>query len=277
MGFSTFDSARAAFKPGGSNLYVPYTKVAMTTAANRGCTLWMLGGTPAAGVVPTVGMDGAVKLSKADSYNFQNAASTWWIGSVTIARNQNLVSNDGCYLTVDRLAHANVLVSQATASFSPIIDGTDRLATGEGGMIIAEVTTVLSAAANVFTLTYTNENGVSHTTPQITTVASTNPNSFAYSGSYFYIPLADGDRGCRTITGFNLISGTATGAMNIAIVKPLVWANHPVISDACVTDYLITKTGLVPVHNNACLCMLGISTNSGGSFAFYNSITLIQG
>lgn len=269
-GFTSLSELTTKLALGHGKYVYGYTKTPVAAPVSaRGFSFSTSSGLPGAITTPTVGLAGAVALDKTSpgAIYFQNAPA----GEQTMiakfdsqVSTSNIILNGG-KLLVDRLAHANVSIVQATGSFSPVIDGTARLSDGEGAMIIAEVTTACSAASNVFTLTYTNESGVSHTTPQITTVASASAGTFPYA-NYFYIPLANGDRGVRTITGWNLVSGTATGNINIAIVKPIAWINTTIANDLAELDFAIMKQGLYPINDNSHLSMLSIGAYSSASF-----------
>lgn len=216
-------------------------------------TFWKASGIPAAGSDPAAGLAGAVKCSLATTgailYTNPTGPATMHILSVLLYS-----VTPGTFYLVDRLAHANVANNQADGDFAPVIDGRDRLAAGEGAMIICEVTGALSAGANTFILTYTNEADVSHVTPTITTVASAIVGRVPYA-SYLWVPLAAGDKGVRTITHWDLASGTATGNFNIVIVKPLGQITVPGASIAGERDFVIEIPSLPQIKDNSCLML----------------------
>lgn len=128
------------------------------------------------------------------------------------------VGGSGHYMLFDKLA--DVQVNHAANEAITGCDATARLASGKGGMIMSEVVTNFSAASNVFNLTYTDQDGNSSTTPNITTQASITSGG-AVSTFYLFLPLAAGDKGARTITAINNVSGAATGTMLLSIVRPV--------------------------------------------------------
>ena len=243
-GFTTWDSVINAMSTNLDMQRIPFTKLLPSTTASVPHTFWKSTGIPGAGTDPSAGLAGAVKCSSATtgSLIYTNATSPATMSIVGLDINCN---QTGTFILCDRLAHANVAINQANGSFSPIIDGTDRLGATEGGMILVEVTGALSAAANVFNLTYTNQAGASKTTANVTTVASSIVGRVPYA-SYLWVPLAAGDTGVRTITGWTLVSGTATGNINIVLVRPLVYA--PIVTaNVSMTINMVNDVVSLPV------------------------------
>lgn len=171
------------------------------------------------------------------------------------------VNDRGLLLLCDRIAHANINHNQGTASFSPVIDGTSRLAAGEGGMILMEVTTAFSAASNTRTFTYTNQAGTAgRTTGNIVTVASSLVGRVPYA-DFLWVPLQSGDTGCRSIESTTLVSGTATGAHSVCIVNPIgAWIIIPNGSFMSTRDFVLEVPSLPLIRDNACLFWLMVHT-----------------
>jgi hypothetical protein len=147
--------------------------------------------------------------------------------------------------------------AQATGSFSPVIDATSRLGTGDGAMIMVEVGTGLSAGSNVFTLTYTNQAGTgSRTTPQVSTVASAIADRVPYANGTWFVPFQDGDFGARSIEGWTLVSGTATGTLCISLIRPM--AMMGVVSRALnyERDFMVQLPWLPELYDDACLAFV---------------------
>lgn len=217
-------------------------------------------GVPGLGTSPTVGLGNAAKctVSTAGALGFTAPGGGRSLYLLSVNAYKGAFS--GTYYLVDRLAHANLSIVQADGNFSPAIDGTDRLAAGEGGVIWCEVTTALSAAANVFTLGYTNQAGTSgRTTAQVTTVASTAIGKAPYA-PYSFIPLQSGDTGVRTIDSWDLVSGAATGNMNICLGK--IIASIPYQSLGTEKEFFNDIPSLPPIHSSACLNLLSTMENT---------------
>jgi hypothetical protein len=279
-GFTSATDYRAASKA--NPLKFSFSK-AMPSGA-RWHSSFRSAGMPAAGADPTLGLAGAETVSKASAgalpFPDAGASLEWWITRAVRASTVNLAGYNasaihGWTLIVDRLAHAQVAINQATGAFSPVIDGTARLAAGEGAMIIAEVSSALSAGNNVFTLDYTDQDGNAATTPSVTTVASAGANSLAYS-IYPFINLADGDTGARTITGWTLVSGTATGQINLALVKVLGAVPGTFAGEISDVDLLLQANDPVAVPNAACVNLLVYSGISGSQSGYLFDVTMLQ-
>jgi hypothetical protein len=227
--------------PSTSVIYIPHT-------------FWLATGNPAAGTTPDVGLAGAVKCDMTTQgailYTNPTGPATMHILSMMLYS-----VTPGIFYLVDRLAHANVAVNQADGSFSPIIDGRDRLDSGEGGQIIMEVTGgTLSIAANTVNLTYTNESDVSHITPLLTTVASSKIGRVPYA-NYIWVPLLAGDKGVRTITYWDITADTQTGNINIVIVKPIAQLIVPGASIAAERDFVVELPCVPKIKDNSCLML----------------------
>ena len=158
-GFSSLDSVINSVSANNKMQKLQINKLAPSvTVANTPHTMWKATGSNGAGVDPTVGMAGAVVPTSATVgamlYTNPTNPATMHLLSGTL-----VCSAAGTIYLIDRIAHANITNAQATASFSPVIDATSRLSSGEGCQIFMEVTGALSAAANVRTFTYTNQAG----------------------------------------------------------------------------------------------------------------------
>lgn len=232
--------------------------------------LWQNTGITRAGGWPVNGMGGAVAcdVTTGGALKFVNAGS---------GRTMHLVSG-GAYATsssalvpctlllCDRLAHANINCNQATAAFSPIIDGTARLGStsgkGDGGQIILETTTALPADTFNMdrTFTYTNQNG---TGSRVTLQPYSLLNSEAVgqcSGLTMFVRLQEGDRSVRSIESTTLTTAQTTGAFNVVLVKPLAYL--PVYAAGLVTgkDFVIEVPTLPKIPDNACLCLYAFAS-----------------
>lgn len=237
-----------------------------------------VGGAPAALTLPATGLGNATTCASttAGALLLANAAgsTTNFVLRFNINRNQAITFGGG-YLLYDRLAHFVVDINTASAAVSPACDGTGRLAAGEGGMILMEVTSALSAAANTITLGYTNQAGTtSRTTGTVTTVASRAVQNAPYSSALF-VPLQSDDTGVRSIENWNLTSGTATGTIAVSIVKPLALFSGGLFNDACEKEFLVQCLKPIAISDNACLQVVNIA-NTASSATFFAGIELVN-
>lgn len=283
MGWSTYANLKASQK-----IRLPFLKVPGTQTANTYYDLWALPG-HVQGTAPTAGAGGAVTLdvSNAGAWNRGlQAADTgkgWWL-LATDHNRQVAQTNANQYLLMDRLAHGAFAFSGSppvTTTFSPAIDGTARLATGEGALILVTMQVAASAGVNTFTIDYTDQNGNSATTPSFFNTASAVINRAGVNqtnggGTVLWVPLAAGDWGARTITAINQTAGTATGTFTIALVKPINVAAAYALGVPYTRNHVRGMSGLMAIHDSACLSMVFIPTaNSTAGLA--GSFLLGQG
>jgi hypothetical protein len=252
-GFSSVDSVINAVSNNNKLQKVMFNKLMRsTTVAATPHTLWLGSGYPGSGVAPVGGYAGGSTLGSATPGALYLKNTT--TGSTTnhLVSFGGTASAAGVLYLCDRLAHCGLAHAQASGSFSPVLDGTGRLASGEGAMMMLEVTTALSAASNSINITYTNQDGVTKTTPNIATVASAVIDRVPYA-SYTFIPLAAGDRGVRTIVNYTLASGTATGSYNLVLTKPI--AQIPITSAQLWSDrdFVVELPSLPRIYDNSCL------------------------
>lgn len=203
---------------------VNFNKTLITSVAAIPQTLWPDAGDPGAGAYGATGVGNARSSSTlvgtiAGAMKLANAASGYWMGCVRIGARSSISTGYGTLVLLDRISDCAVAVNQADASFSPVLDATARLPAGEGGKILIEVTSALSAAANTIALTYTDQADASSVTPTITTTASAAAGRSC--NSLLYQSLAAGDSGVRTITAWDITANTATGTVCVAIVREL--------------------------------------------------------
>jgi hypothetical protein len=276
MAFSTVDSIIAALTAGNGNRY-PFTKtLPSTTVAGVPHTCWAATGMPGAGGNTTTGKaNGAVcTTSTAGSMPYVNASSGQ-MSFLTGNAGTTASAGAGTLIFYDRIAHCNIAHNEASGSFSGMTGSgvTGRLGSTEGAQIWLEVTTAFSAATNTLNFGYTNQAGTSgQTTPNFTTVASSivgrNP-----VANTLWLPLATGDTGVRSLDSITLVSGTATGNMNVVLARPLVYV--PIITAAeMVARDTVTEMYQMPnMYNSTCLSFIFVPNAAGTPtfFGEYNS------
>lgn len=262
-GWNTWAALKADFDTGLKHDCMFAKGGGIAIAAAIPSTHWRGGINPPAGSFPAAGLGSAVAVSRADVGAMQlphvdDGTKDTYVTHLSSTRcNGAWTVNDiETIMLCDRLAHVSIALNQATGAITPALDGTARLAAGEGAMIIAEVHTALSAASNVFTLTYTNEAGVTgRTTQQVSSVASAIVDRVPYAAGW-YIPFQDGDAGARAITGWNLVSGTATGTLTIALVKPICMLGGVFRGSVYERNFAIQLPWMPKVHRDAALMLM---------------------
>jgi hypothetical protein len=204
-----------------------------------------------------------------------------YVGSQLVATVLTNSGNEGIYLGptpqigqtkhLSRLSLHSVAVTMAPAYFMlmdylmfyPLVDGddadlqvTDNTATlprydGTGVQCMVVVTSPMVSSATC-TVTYTNSDGVSGRTTTFGLVAQTvngvivcqSDSTLGAGGSSPFIPLANGDKGIRSIESV-LMNGATGGFMSFVLVRPL--ANIQLYENLTATEITqFTQRGDLP-------------------------------
>lgn len=251
MAISTFDEFIASTKQ-----YLSMMKTASrTTVATGWFSVFDLAGNPgagvlagtstAAGVVPTDATAGCPTINAFGASAVGYLAQVDFGGSVA-ARLKifDMVFKAGAYTFNDSLA----LSGQPSYA--------DRMPDGSYGDTQIWVETVIAFTGNpTFTITYTNQSGVTGRTA--TLVMSSAPTL----GRMLQIPLQAGDTGIQAITKVVATVATA-GKFNVLVMRPLWSGRCRVANDGDVHD--LTKTGMPVVFADSAL-VLAVAADSTSS------------
>lgn len=244
-----------------------------TPAAYIPHSLWRADGYPTTGTLPTFGLSNARVCKRSDGiggipFYPAPAGKTNWIIAGAVGNNSAVCNT----LLVDRIAE--VYTSTTGSGAITGLDATSRLAPGEGGQIWIEVVNAISAATNTLTITYTNQDGVSKTTPSFTLLAS----STSFRGAVanrIYVPLAAGDRGARTITNVTLVSGAATGDVLISIVRPLATLHSLGSTMANDIDFILQSPQACKLYDESCLALIWWNATAAVNTVFIGEYKVI--
>lgn len=254
-GFSTVDAivSRLSVDLAGQRLLIH--KTGSTMVASTPHSLWAATGLPSAGGYGSVGKaNGRVLTSSttgALSYSNPSAPNTMHL----LKSELTLVAGSvGTIIVVDRIADVLLAHAEATGSITGV-DATSRLPSGAGCQLWLEVQTALSAASNTWTFGYTNQAGTSsRTTGSIVTVASAIVNRSPTAA--LWQPLQAGDTGIRTLDSITLVSGTATGQICAALVRPLATIPLPTLGLSTARDHVMELPQLERVRDNSCIQLI---------------------
>jgi len=161
-----------------------------------------------------------------------------------------------------------------------------RYTTGEGVQAFLTPSTVMGAGTPNIRLTYTDSdanagNLTPDTLPAGLTAAPVTsiPYSGTGAGKYGpFIPLANGDKGIRSVQQFNLSATYTSGVLNLVLCKPLLTLPMTTIGVASERDLLNQVPSLPQVQDGACLAWLmyaGAATPVNS--AFYGHLDFIWG
>jgi len=280
MAITSWDGLVSAWSGGSGSSGTRYGQRCYFHKANIGTpaayvpqSTWKANGYPITGSLPAFGLSNGRLCKRSDgigSIPFQPAPSgkTNWLIAVS-SGNNSAVTN---VIFFDRIC--DVYTSASGSGAVTGMDATSRLDTGEGGQIWIEVVNAISAATNTLTITYTNQDGISKVTPQFTILASSTANRGAVS-SRIYVPLAAGDRGVRTITNINLISGTATGDIAVCIVRPLATVNSLSVALVNDTDLILQVPQACKIYDESCIMFIWWNSTAAVNTVFHGELKLI--
>jgi hypothetical protein len=239
-----------------------------TTPGATPVTLWPFAGFPGAGSNATVGLANGRVCTAATAgamqwWNVAAGETAWLVGANYMTSASSLTM-----VLFDRVADFNMVVEASGAVTG--CDATSRLEASGNGldsgcMIYTEVTSTLPALTRTKTFTYTNQDGASKTTQQVVTVSSGAAQHQAFSNNGFFVPLAQGDYGVRSIESVADIAGTGTGgALNVCLVRPLMWFAGTV--QAGMEKDLITMLPFPrKLFDDSCLMMAGVNAATSGA------------
>ena len=271
VALTKFDDIIAAWGSQRGQLLHFEKTLSIASTARQWQSLWPATGIPEAGGNTASGKANGRVLTKSTTgalpfTNAPNGLKTYVTGT-DVFSNTTALSN-GMLLLVDRISDCQIAHNEATGAFTGL-DATSRLGptsgNGDGCMIFLEVTNTFSAASNNLIFTYTNQVGTgSRTSATVATTASMGNARSAVLGS-LWVPLQAGDTGVRSIESMTLSSGTATGNLNVCLMKPLaafaIYNNNQLIS----RDFIFEIPVLPRIRDNACLSFLFCSVSAAQS------------
>jgi len=280
MAITSWDGIISAWTGGSGSAGTPvgqiipfYKGSTGTPSAYTPHSLWLADGQPTTGTLPTFGLSNG-RLCKRTSgiggigFYPAPAGKTNYLISAGVGNTSTLTN----FYIFDRIA--DCYTSHTGTGAVTGLDATSRLPPGQGAQIWIEVINNLSAASNTLFFTYTNQDGVTKTTPDFTTTASSTAGR-AVNNSRMFVPLAAGDKGVRTITNVGLRTGTATGNICICLVRPLVSIlSHGVcmISDH---DLLLQHPQCQRLYDESCLMTVWYNPTAAVTTAFNGFLRIV--
>lgn len=273
-GFNTVDSVTNALGSLGNGQYLQYNKtLPSTTVASVPHTMWESTGLPSASQQPLVGLaSGRIcSSSMAGALPFVNANTNMSMSIIAWDAVPFAAAGVGTLILIDRIWDMCVNNNQPTSGISGS-DATSRLSPTEGAKLWMEVLAPLSAGANTITLKYTNQDGITNrVTPVITTVAS------AIRGrsinAKLYQDLQANDTGIRSLQTWTLTGGTATGTINVCLVREIAVIPQVTAAVAMSRDFVCEIPNLRKIYDNSCLTFIFLP-NAAGTPQFMGTITI---
>lgn len=264
MAITTLDGVLAGARPP-----VYWTKaVTANLVAGRPASLWSLAGAPGAGAFDST-LNGVVLSSSSSVPSGAIPHYDPTTGNSYLSRFTGRTTTAGTLLLLDRLWHNGgytITSTAAQASTTPTwpsrcpTSGTDDTpaTTGHGVMLACEISAAVGAGTPTITCSYTNSVGTAGRTATniIPTVAS------SVVGATYFIGLAAGDLGVRSLQSVTLSATWTSGTMNMVAYRvlaelELAGANLPGAIDAITSGFPRLYNGVVPW-----LVLIGSSTTA---------------
>jgi len=146
------------------------------------------------------------------------------VDSILVGVNLSTNLNGGMALLVDRLCHQGQLSAATTTPQTlnlPTATLT-RYTSGEGVRAALEIYATLGTLRSTFTVSYTNQDGVSSTSP-VMAYGGLGATGDREVGHMAEIPLNVGDTGFRSVESVTLATSTGTaGNFGVTLFKPLL-------------------------------------------------------
>lgn len=262
MALNSYDNILAALTAGKGQDYF-YNKASITTVANSFWSLWTAAGQPGAGAFGGTPLAArAVTSSTTGALGFTNPTGPDILQLVGFTAASSVAA--GSPLMVDRLLdYAGV---SCTSTSLQTMDNTatlPRYTTGAGVQMFAEVTTTLGATPQTMTITYEDQDGnagaVTTLAPVVSSAATRLPQVS------FFIPLAAGDSGVRSITSVQFGGSMGAGVLTLTLCRPVVELPIQVAAMMVERNMVLHTPRLFQVVDNAALSVLlfAATTSSG--------------
>lgn len=279
-GFATTTELFAAMRNG--KCFTSYYQKVFTTGSVS--SVFKAGNTPIAGLAAAAAPGGTVPTSASvGAMYFPNPPSgekTFITGGWTGAANGQLYAT----LLYDRIfAVAKTMNSTATEAVtgvptryqSTVANAADYAG---GNFVFPEVGTALAATAHNWTVcTYNDQGGNASTLPSVVGNASHPVNKVDGPAYTWFMPLASGDTGVKTLTQMQCSALVATGAVDFVIGHPLAWVPQLAIGFPAVTDGIRSAFNLTRVFDDACLALMAVLSAGIASDTRAGSFNLVQG
>lgn len=290
-------SAVIAAATGGKaqNILFQKTGVASNAIGNSN-DMWVRAGMPGAGAAGaaapggtahTSASTGALPYLNGASTNSNHMVSGWLTASVI---NNTLLLYDRLFSVAKTMASTatEAVTGVPTRYQSTTASAVDYI--GGNFVTIMNPTTVLAATAHNVTAAstavwvYTNQDNtgsknLNHNGTAIQTLAGVSAcvvGGIDLAVGNWFIPLAAGDSGIKSLQQMQLSASVATGTLSAMIGHPIAFFPCPVANLVCPMDGINTAFNLTPILDNACLSFLEITKPATTATNYSGMITIVS-
>jgi len=256
---------------------LPYQKTGVAgPAATSSAFLWAQTAMPSAGsngaaapggTIPNKTTTGGFK--QADPGGSDTLHLTTWTGLPATAV--------GSLMLYDHLFHVNNSVNATNTAVTGVPTRYQTAALARGSFVSARVTTVLSATATNFTVTYMDQDGnAAEAAAAVAARVSAAVQTIPLTQPAWFIPLNAGDTGLRKITNVQS-SGANTGVVDWIVGHPLAILPQPQVNVPYILDGINSAFNLIQVQTDACLALLEYFKSATGAATYAGQIQLVSG
>ncbi len=266
-GFTSYDQIINAITVNGKGERITFQKNSITTVAGGKHCFSYAAGIPAAQTFGTALTATAVTAATNGAMPFTNATSPATKHMLTCGLATTAAA--GTFMIYDLLARYPFNGTTTSGTFTSVtlpardINGTTN---GAGVMaMVVNANSTTTAAVNL-TLTYTNSGGTTARSTGATAMVASIQHRVVHDTSGFFMPLAAGDVGIRTIQSYTLSATATSTQLEVQLVRPLAFL--PVLLAGSYTERsLVTETPALPImyDGTAIHIALMASTTSSGN------------
>jgi hypothetical protein len=249
-----------------------FNSASVTTAAGRWASFYRAIAAPGQTAVPAIPTT-AVALNNTDLGALNQQMISYSPSSLYIAGAKLTGSADGTFMLYDRLCHngglsGTVTGPQTTNLPTPTLP---RYTDGIGVQIAIEFYTAVGTATSSITISYTNTDNVSGRNTAAMPIGSSGFGAGTGGAARFMIlPLADGDKGVKSVESINITASTVTaGNLGVVLFKPISMFAMVSFGDSPYNVLTGNMVNIPEVLSTACLTMAGIT---GGTIALAGSL-----
>lgn len=246
-GFATYDDIINSISVNGRDQRALFNKTSILTTAGNISSMWTAGGSPPGGSFGTALTGRSIDNTNAAALQFTNAGATrfkhaigWGIGSTV---------GLGSIMLYDRVYEYPFTGSVTSGTFSvPTLVARDvaGATAGDGLMMWHENFSATATTAVTVTPTYTNSAGTgSRTNAYTSLVTAAVIGTVANPAGKFFLPLASGDTGVRSIQSYTLSATLTSANQTFVIGRPLGIVPH-LSANAYIERDLVLQTASLP-------------------------------
>jgi len=280
-GFSSLSDLISEMTTGGKKQTILYNKTGVAQpAAGASAFLWRMANTvPGAGANAAAAPGGTAftrtsagalgpqtNAGVGDTLNFIN-----WLGI-------NTVGQTGALMLFDYLFGVNINYNTTSNTVSGVPTRYQTAGTAPGNFMSANVTTVLGAGAQTITVTYTDQDGNSSTSPGTAIRASSAVDTIPHTQPVWNVPLAAGDTGIRAFTNIAFNVGVSGGFADRIIGHPIaIMPNINVANAPFFLDGINSAANFEQIYDDACLSLMEFVKGATALNTYHGYITLASG